>query len=71
MVKAEKIAYWGDIDSWGLQLLARARQLQPEIHALLMEQEIYDKFSDHALRAQERGEIGAGVYCSRTGCGGN
>jgi hypothetical protein len=48
-LRKKKIAYWGDVDSWGLQLLARARRLQPGLHPLLMAQEIYDKFSDHAV----------------------
>ena len=36
------IAYWGDIDTWGLAMLARARQHQPQLTALLMDQQTFD-----------------------------
>lgn len=31
-------AYWGDIDSWGLGCLATAREIRPDIPALMMDQ---------------------------------
>ncbi|MCF6324035.1 MAG: DUF2220 family protein [Gammaproteobacteria bacterium] len=37
----KKIAYWGDIDTWGLTMLAHARRHQPALTALLMSEEIY------------------------------
>ena len=49
----KNIAYWGDIDTWGLQLLARARLIRPDIKALLMEKEILLKFSDKAVAEPE------------------
>ncbi|MNG18225.1 hypothetical protein D3C84_1022720 [compost metagenome] len=33
------VAYWGDIDSWGLTILAHARQALPGITALMMDHE--------------------------------
>ncbi|MEM6915076.1 MAG: DUF3322 domain-containing protein, partial [Verrucomicrobiota bacterium] len=42
------VAYWGDLDTWGLELLARARRNLPDLSALLMTKEI---FEDHALNA--------------------
>jgi len=36
------VGYWGDLDTWGLQLLARARLHQPHVRALLMSSEIFD-----------------------------
>ncbi|HGN0700046.1 Wadjet anti-phage system protein JetD domain-containing protein [Pseudomonas aeruginosa] len=43
---AEKqIAYWGDMDTWGLLMLARARLHQPAVEALLMERELFDQHS--------------------------
>jgi hypothetical protein len=27
----KKIAYWGDMDSWGMQMLARARTYRPRV----------------------------------------
>ena len=39
----KQIGYWGDLDSWGLLMLARARQRQPEIQALLMSRALFDQ----------------------------
>ena len=39
---AFSVAYWGDMDTWGLQLLATARRNLPHIHALLMDVPSYD-----------------------------
>lgn len=36
-----KLAYWGDIDTWGLSMLARARRHQPHLTPLLMDSDIY------------------------------
>lgn len=38
----KKLAYWGDLDTWGLSILARARQYQPLLTPLLMTQAIFD-----------------------------
>ena len=36
---AEKqIGYWGDIDSWGLTILSEARERQPHLQALMMDE---------------------------------
>lgn len=37
-----RVGYWGDIDTWGLLMLARARQLQPHLDALLMTRALFD-----------------------------
>jgi len=39
------IAYWGDMDSWGLLMLSRARQYRPTIYPLLMTQVLFDRYS--------------------------
>lgn len=39
------IAYWGDMDSWGLFMLSRARQYRPTISPLLMTQALFDTYS--------------------------
>ena len=36
------VAYWGDLDTWGLELLGRVRKHVPDLEALLMTREIYD-----------------------------
>lgn len=37
-----RVGYWGDIDTWGLALLAEARRHRPKLTALLMNQQTYD-----------------------------
>ena len=41
------IAYWGDMDTWGLLMLARARQYFPAITPLLMGQNTFERFRQH------------------------
>jgi hypothetical protein len=38
-----RIGYWGDLDTWGLKMLAKARGYQPDVNALLMEPEIFER----------------------------
>ena len=42
--KTKNIIYWGDIDSWGLKMLAMARQHQPNLLPLLMELATFNKY---------------------------
>lgn len=44
--KKKILAYWGDMDTWGLTILANARSKQPHLTAILMNQVTYDKYSD-------------------------
>lgn len=37
-----RLAYWGDMDTWGLTMLARARGLQPHLEALLMDRAVFE-----------------------------
>jgi hypothetical protein len=41
-LKDRRIAYWGDIDTWGLVMLAAARRRQPHLEPLLMDRELFD-----------------------------
>lgn len=43
------IAYWGDIDTWGLKMLAMARQAQPRLTPLLMNHDIFHKYQNFAV----------------------
>ncbi|HKS12564.1 MAG TPA: Wadjet anti-phage system protein JetD domain-containing protein [Pseudomonas sp.] len=38
------LAYWGDMDTWGLLMLGRARLYQPTIKTLLMDQHLFDQY---------------------------
>lgn len=46
----KNIAYWGDIDTWGLVMLAKARSLRPDIHVLLMQKQIFDLHQANSVR---------------------
>jgi len=35
----KQIGYWGDIDSWGLAILSEARRRQPQVQALMMNED--------------------------------
>jgi hypothetical protein len=37
----KRVAYWGDIDTWGLQFLAKVRTAVPHIQPLLMSQVVF------------------------------
>jgi len=37
-----RIAYWGDLDTWGLLMLSRARERQPHLESILMSRELFD-----------------------------
>lgn len=43
-----EVAYWGDLDTWGLAMLASARRHLPQLHPLLMDRATFDA---HAHRA--------------------
>ncbi|MCG8652090.1 MAG: DUF2220 family protein [Pirellulales bacterium] len=46
---SKEIAYWGDIDTWGLQFLAKVRHTIGKLTALMMTSEIYEQFADSAV----------------------
>jgi hypothetical protein len=41
-LRERDIGYWGDLDTWGLQMLAHARRLQPEIEPILMNRAVFE-----------------------------
>lgn len=41
-LQEKQIGYWGDMDTWGLKMLAKARILRPQLTALLMTRELFD-----------------------------
>ena len=50
----KKIAYWGDIDTWGLTMLARAKARRPFLTALLMDETLYDKYREQSAVKEPR-----------------
>ncbi|WP_439412473.1 DUF3322 domain-containing protein [Enterobacter ludwigii] len=54
----KQVAYWGDMDSWGLLMLARARRCRPTLDVLLMNRQLFEKYASHSavpepVKAQE------------------
>jgi hypothetical protein len=41
-LRERHVAYWGDLDSWGLRMLAIARGHLPQLHAMLMDRATFD-----------------------------
>ncbi len=48
-LRSKSIAYWGDIDSWGLTMLARARRFQPELTPILMTKAVFFKYEQSTV----------------------
>ena len=48
-VQQKQVAYWGDIDTWGLSMLADARHKVPNLHALLMDAATFQAARTHAV----------------------
>lgn len=42
----KNIGYWGDMDSWGLLMLSRAKHYCPSIQSLLMNRRLFDQYAD-------------------------
>ncbi len=47
--KNRQLAYWGDIDSWGLKMLSIARGIQPHLSPLLMDKDSFDRYQQYAV----------------------
>ena len=41
-LQTRRVAYWGDLDTWGLHMLAMARSHLAHLHALLMDRATFD-----------------------------
>lgn len=48
-LRRKRVAYWGDIDTWGLELLAKARKTLPRLTSLLMSREVFDKHKQSSV----------------------
>lgn len=54
----KRVAYWGDMDSWGLLMQARARRCRPTLDVLLMNRELFEQYASQSavpepVKAQE------------------
>lgn len=47
-VQNARVGYWGDIDTWGLTMLARARSIIPDLTALLMSRAVFDEYANRS-----------------------
>ena len=48
-LKNKRVAYWGDIDTWGLSILSDVRSKLPAVEALMMDQETLDHHQDRMV----------------------
>lgn len=46
---SKKVAYWGDLDTWGLRFLAMARSSMPHLTPLLMTSEVFARYGHAAV----------------------
>jgi hypothetical protein len=51
-LQRRQVAYWGDIDTWGLLMLARARIECPLVHPLMMDRSTFDRVAPDAAVAE-------------------
>ncbi|HDR9504198.1 TPA: hypothetical protein QDC06_007568 [Burkholderia cepacia] len=48
---SKRVAYWGDMDTWGLKMLGKVRQAIPSVSPLLMNRDCFEQFAaDLAVR---------------------
>ena len=48
-IGGKRVGYWGDLDTWGLMLLGKARVRQPGLAALMMTREVFDEYGGMAV----------------------
>ena len=48
-LKDRRIAYWGDMDTWGLLMLETARNKLPQLQALLMDLDTFKEYQNQAV----------------------
>jgi len=65
-LKKISIAYWGDLDTWGLTLLARARSYVPKLVPLLMTRETFDHGSNSTVVEKVPASITAPAHLTAT-----
>ncbi|QET03916.1 hypothetical protein FOB72_17260 (plasmid) [Cupriavidus pauculus] len=46
----KRVAYWGDMDTWGLTMLATVRRAIPDLASILMAKQCFDRYSELSVR---------------------
>lgn len=49
-LRERSVGYWGDLDTWGLAFLGKARRSIPHLQPLLMTSEVFGQFQSKAVR---------------------
>ncbi|MAY36421.1 MAG: hypothetical protein CMN84_10005 [Spongiibacteraceae bacterium] len=49
-LQSTPVGYWGDIDTWGLDILSLAREHCPALTSLMMDQTTFDRYKHLAVR---------------------
>lgn len=62
-LREKNLAYWGDVDSWGLLMLGRVREFCLNVSPILMSRDVYDLYASRSavverVRAQAEPPIG-------------
>ncbi len=52
-LKSRRVAYWGDIDSWGLSILSDVRSKLPSVKALMMDADTLGQHEDRMVAEPE------------------
>lgn len=47
-LKSVRVAYWGDIDTWGLAMLSTVRRNIPHVNNLLMTEEVFESHAEQS-----------------------
>lgn len=56
-LQSRHVAYWGDVDTWGLHMLSSARHHLPHLHALLMDEVIFATYQHLAVPEPVHAEV--------------
>lgn len=58
-LRGHAVGYWGDLDTWGLVMLARARDARPDLVPLLMDAGTFDAHEDRVVAEPRAAEAPA------------
>ena len=60
-LQERSVAYWGDLDTWGLQMLATARSHLPHLQSLLMDRTTFDTHQHSAVNEPVHASVPASL----------